>query len=147
MELEELKQEAEEYADENVPIDTFGYRSLDDVHYDVKQAYIAGAEPREKRITELEESNREWQKVCEAKSDTNSQLVKQLADKVESIAELEKENAELKEKYVKNITDCDICDTYCNSQLIKAKELLQKCLNTYLRNPELRSEVKNFLKE
>lgn len=31
--------------------------------------------------------------------------------------------------------------------LIKAKELLQKCLNTYLRDPELRDEVERFLKE
>ena len=42
------------------------------------------------------------------------------------IAELEKENAELKEKYAKNITDCDICDTYCNSQLTKAKEIIRE---------------------
>ena len=33
---------AEEYASKNVPIDTFGYRSLDDVHYDVRQAFLAG---------------------------------------------------------------------------------------------------------
>ena len=42
------------------------------------------------------------------------------------IADLEKENAELKEKYVKNITDCDICDTYCNSQLTEAKEIIKE---------------------
>jgi hypothetical protein len=42
------------------------------------------------------------------------------------IADLEKENAELKEKYVKNITDCYICDTYCNSQLTKAKEIIRE---------------------
>ena len=33
---------AEEYANKNVPIDTFGYRSLDDVHYDVRKAFLAG---------------------------------------------------------------------------------------------------------
>lgn len=32
-------------------------------------------------------------------------------------------------------------------QVTKAKELFQKCLNTYLRDPELRSEVEEFLKE
>ena len=42
------------------------------------------------------------------------------------VEELEKENAELKEKYVKNITDCDICDTYCNSQFTKAKEIIRE---------------------
>ena len=47
------------------------------------------------------------------------------------IAELEKENAELKEKYAKNITDCDICDTYCNSQLTKAKELLKQWVELF----------------
>ena len=36
------KELAEEYANKNVPIDTFGYRSLDDVHYDVRQAFLAG---------------------------------------------------------------------------------------------------------
>ena len=41
-------------------------------------------------------------------------------------SELEKEIAELKEKYVKNITDCDICDTYCNSQLTKANEIIRE---------------------
>ena len=40
--------------------------------------------------------------------------------------ELQKENAELKENHVKNITDCDICDTYCNSQLTKAKEIIRE---------------------
>ena len=56
------------------------------------------------------------------------------------IAELEKENAELKEKYAKNITDCDICDTYCNSQLTKAKELLERLLIT-----SCNSDVLNLL--
>lgn len=39
-----FEKEAEEYANKNVPIDTFGFRSLDDVHYDVNQAYQQGAE-------------------------------------------------------------------------------------------------------
>lgn len=37
-----FEKEAEEYANKNVPIYDFGHRSLDDVHYDVKQAYLAG---------------------------------------------------------------------------------------------------------
>ena len=39
-----FEKEAEEYVNKNVPTDSFGYRSLDDVHYDVKLAYRAGAE-------------------------------------------------------------------------------------------------------
>ena len=70
------------------------------------------------------------------------------------IAELEKENAELKEKYVKNITDCDICDTYCNSQLTKVKKILQKvvtdfhnmdCVSVHI--DKTIAEAEQFLKE
>ena len=39
-----FEKEAEEYANKNIPTGDFGYRSVDDVHYDVKQAYRAGAE-------------------------------------------------------------------------------------------------------
>ena len=46
---------AEEYANKNVPVDTFGYRSLDDVHYDVKQAYLAG----------LKTGRLQWHKVAD----------------------------------------------------------------------------------
>lgn len=34
-----------------------------------------------------------------------------------------------------------------SNRLNKAKELLKKCLNTYIRNPELRSEIEMFVKE
>lgn len=57
--------------------------------------------------------------------------VLQIVDKC--TAELEKENTELKEKYAdlekkyfNDITDCNWCDTYCNSQLIKAKEIIKE---------------------
>lgn len=36
------EEKAEEYANKNVPVDTFGFRSLDDVRYDVQQAYLSG---------------------------------------------------------------------------------------------------------
>lgn len=49
----EAEEKAEEYANKNVPIDTFGFRSLDDVHYDVKQAFLAGLEYNNKQIAEL----------------------------------------------------------------------------------------------
>lgn len=48
------KEMAEEYANKNVPVDTFGYRSLDDVHYDVKQAFMTGlAEGRKEKWHDL----------------------------------------------------------------------------------------------
>lgn len=73
-------------------------------------------------------------------------------DAINRIVRLEEENAELKEKYAKNITDCDICDTYCNSQLTKAKELLKKVLDlkkivTKAEEYLLLEEAEQFLKE
>ena len=46
---------AEEYANKNVPTDTFGYRSLEDVHYDVGQAFLAG----------LKAGRPQWHKVTD----------------------------------------------------------------------------------
>jgi len=69
------------------------------------------------------------------------------------IVELEKENAELKEKYVKKITDCDICDTYCNSQLIKAKEIIKSFITlltksrTALDTKTCLTKAEQFLRE
>ena len=66
--------------------------------------------------------------------------------------ELQEENAELKKKYVKNITDCDICDTYCNSQLTKAKEIIRDFLSVAIdyidkedKNYSLIEEAEQFL--
>ena len=66
------------------------------------------------------------------------------------ITELEQENAELKEKYVKNITDCDICDTYCNSQLTKAKDHIKKlldCLQQDTNDPQTNYYVVQYMTE
>lgn len=52
-----FEKEAEEYASKNVPIDAFGYRSLDDVHYDVRQAFLAGFEAGRKGFSELKKEN------------------------------------------------------------------------------------------
>ena len=49
------KEMAEEYANKNVPTGAFGYRSLDDVHYDVAQAYLAG----------LKAGKPQWHKVAD----------------------------------------------------------------------------------
>ena len=52
MTKEELKQEAEEYADSQIGCGD-GYYEWTDVY----QAYLKGAEPREKRSAELEQEN------------------------------------------------------------------------------------------
>lgn len=50
------EEKAEEYANKNVPIYTsFGFRSLYDAHYDVKQAFLAGFEYNNKQLTKAKE--------------------------------------------------------------------------------------------
>lgn len=73
-----------------------------------------------------EEQNTEALKKARTFSDNKDKIDGFYNGYVQATIELEKENAELKEKYVKNITDCDICDTYCNSQLTKAKEIIRE---------------------
>ena len=92
MTKEELEKEAEKHADGiyhyKINVSDYGEDGIINYRYsDVKEAYQKGAEPREKRIAELE------QKL--------EQTEKDLADyqfNYPTIKELEKENAELKEK-------------------------------------------------
>ena len=87
-----FEKEAEEYANKNVPTDSFGYRSLDDVHYDVKLAYQKGAEfgynkanewhdlrkdPNDlpdngRRVLVKDKSRREYDVACLCRSKGNS---------------------------------------------------------------------------
>lgn len=62
----------------------------------------------------------------------------------------EQENAKLKEQHKTDLVQMQAIlnqRSIQNVKLTKAKELLQKCLNTYLRDPQLRSKVEEFLKE
>ena len=52
MDLNKLKQEAEEYISSNCKRWEFDGLTVDDI---VSEVYLAGAEPREKRIAELED--------------------------------------------------------------------------------------------
>lgn len=74
----------------------------------------------------IAEQNKSKEEILKAVAKVKSDYHELCKLKDIRIADLEKENAEMKEKYVKNITDCDICDTYCNSQLTKAKEIIKK---------------------
>lgn len=75
MTKKELKQEAEEYfksicGDYNEEYERTGKRHYW-VGYDIKDAYLASAEPREKRISELEKENAELRKVAEFQQSSN----------------------------------------------------------------------------
>lgn len=75
-------------------------------------------------------------------------------------AELEKENAELKEQCL-ILADCDICNSTCKTeniemkkQLTKAKEIIEKLFNAFASNDFFKeeellamAEAEQFLKE
>lgn len=93
---EELKWEAEGYFETSCP---YSYADTeDDLKHDVTEAYIAGAEPREKRIAELEKENAELKEKLKPEN-----CLKLLA----------------KEGYIKFTSD----------QLTKAKEIIEELYN------------------
>ena len=136
MTKEELKQEAEEWCKKkNLTPSNVGYFTADYC----EQSYIAGAEPREKRIKALEEKISVLLS-CKNCSENKGGLLCQkeyedkcLAQKIQYIKELQEENAELKKELEisrrcwqdqKNIS----LDTNC--KLHKAKEIIKNLLSS-----------------
>lgn len=148
MNREKLEKEAGDYAEKHafrVPYDGSN-RFYDDVDFKAsKEGYIAGAEPREKIIAKLEEQN---------KNQEESLRITLLEEerKANRIKDLEKENAEIKAKYLqatdegtswahlKNLEDenkrlLQSCEgaTMMYKDLCKAREIIRNLL-TYCRN-------------
>lgn len=70
MTKEELKQEAEEWVQNN----NYPYSNCPNIEKKLKQAYLAGAEPREKRIAEIEaqiEKMKKYIKACWVEENLN----------------------------------------------------------------------------
>ena len=126
MTKEKFEKEIKNYIDKNCNQWETDGLTVDDI---VRIAVLEFAEPREKRIAELEKDNKAYEKE-------NARLVQQYND-------LSKENAELKEK-VNILDNCDrlgdvITEAY-KDQLTKAKELLERLLIT-----SCNSDVLNLL--
>ena len=96
MTKEELEKEAGDYADEHafrVPYDGSN-KFYDDVDFKAsKEGYLAGAEPREKRIEELEKEN---DKLILGNKSLSEKVVSVTREKLD----LQKENKELRDKYL-----------------------------------------------
>jgi hypothetical protein len=130
---EELKQEAEKSLDKR--LGTYAYIRKQDCYTNYVDGYIDSAEPREKRIAELEEKisvllsckncpENKGGFICQKEYEN-----KCLTQKIQYIKELQKENAELKEK-VNILDNCDrlgdvITEAY-KDQLTKAKEIIRE---------------------
>lgn len=129
MTKEELEKETEEWLDK---------RYLKDmgVRKPCKQAYLAGAEPREKRIEELEECIKDLQKDCENKTNVIADYTNKLAICNTSIAELEAQINKMKRceicKHHSSISGCSYhseCMKDCKKngmKLFELKEIKEK---------------------
>jgi hypothetical protein len=151
---EELKQEAEKSLDKR--LGTYAYIRKQDCYTNYVDGYIDSAEPREKRIAELEAEVKEWKDKADLWCKTanlkdhnimiNKELQKELdyQKQARSIAEnavvdLTKENAELKEELkkwkdewqeqVQKATDEGYARTLQTIQLTKAKEIIKYLLS------------------
>jgi DNA repair exonuclease SbcCD ATPase subunit len=139
MTKEELKQEAEKSLDKR--LGTYAYIRKQDCYTNYVDGYIDSAEPREKRIAELERKL--------------EQTEKDLADyqfNYPTIKELEKENAELLEKLKNQKADYETYYKSCynaqkktEKQLTNAKELLKRCYDNYIYLQPLRGDIEQFL--
>lgn len=74
---------------------------------------------------------------CKSLEEGNNKLLDVINNQDVKVADLEK-------KYFNNITDCDWCDTYCNSQLIKAKEIIKNSI-VLLTKPRTALDTKTYL--
>ena len=128
MTKEELEEEAKEYAIKSYGNDDWTQTHIEDIEIDyirkcIAQSYLTGAEPREKRIADLE-----------AKLEQTEKDLAEYQFNYPTIKELEKENAELKEKYdtcLRENTGLKIHSAYVEKKLTKAKELLKQWVELY----------------
>jgi peptidoglycan hydrolase CwlO-like protein len=89
---------------------------------DVELAYVMGAEPREKRIAELETTNKRISNECHTLVDT-------LEKKQKEITELEEENAEAKnliEELASSLSVVGECDEEECELINKAQKFINK---------------------
>lgn len=146
MTKEELKQEAEEWLCNNL------HSASEE---DFIKAMVDIAEPREKRIEELEQENKVLSQNLEDTEIVNKALEKENA-------ELKSENQKWKDEWqeqVQKATDEGYARTVQTMQLTKAKELLERLLITSCNSDVLnllpncsevlrvRVEAEQFLKE
>lgn len=139
---EELEQEAEEKYNERLKQIGYKIKYRDETYID---GYLDGAEPREKRIEELVATNKKISDECH-----------KLVDSLENV---QKENAELKADFLKSckvkeqgFREAEQALERKDEQLTKAIEIIKKMLAEFDRldvlcNYQLRKEAEQFLKE
>jgi hypothetical protein len=118
----------------------------------VLQSYLASAEPREKRIEELEKENLYYKDIVE----TNTA---EWEEQGQRVVALEKENAELKDYRLTTLAkqQTEMSEyalnlehklSWYDNQLTKAKEIIEQLLLLpYANNEEVYADVTSYLDE
>ena len=152
MTKEELEKEAEEWLSKNWTsydfYDTECNVYNDDIKQDLIEGYIAGTEPREKRIADLERKLEQTEKDL-TDYQFNYPKIKELEEAngklLQRITQLEKDVTE-------NESDCSMCDfpklkQDLEKQLEQAKKYLEECVYNVVSPERLRNDIAQFLKE
>lgn len=142
MTKEELKKEADKYAGKYV----VGYATPDldsdfraNMFEASKEGYLAGAEPREKRITDLEI---QIEKMKEKHKQNELGLI---ISNSSARAELEKENTELKARLQKKINTTTVSDyPYSALKLEEAKDIINCLVHLGEFNENTAEEYLNY---
>lgn len=134
MTKEELKQEAEEKYFNHKMMEFQGFYNR---HY-YYLGYLDSAEPREKRIAELEKEIAELDcqknrnKACYSCANATERCFKnEIGCPCEKYKSYKDENAELKDKLEVLIAVGNTCTKGLNEQLTKAKEIIKKLVNEF----------------
>ena len=137
MTKEELEKEATEYALE------WGDKT-DGTYASCRDGYLAGAEPREKRIADLKKqiADLEWQLQEVAKDNDNYK-----AENKKLEAQIEKMKEKHKQDELGLIISNSSARAELEKQLEQAKELLRRSYDNYISMQPLRGEIEKFLKE
>ena len=130
MTKEELKQEAEEKYHNHKITDFQGFY----LHHYYSLGYVESAEPREKRIEELDTTNKKISDECH-------QLVISLEKKQKEIAELEKEKDTMRRKADEAIADKLLITAKCNEVL---NDLNQTNDNLQKENTEAKKLIEDL---
>jgi trans-2-enoyl-CoA reductase len=149
MTKEELKKEAEKWLCNNL------HSASEE---DFIKAMVEFAEPREKRIAELEKENAELRNLKDVADliRLNNSSVVTMAQLNNNNVALRKENAELRKEWqeqVQKATDEGYARTLQTIQLTKAKEIIKELLsscfgyNSKTVNYEIKAEAEQFLSE
>lgn len=147
MTKKELKKEAIQYAVDYPTSYGKGYK-----HKDLRIAYLAGAEPREKRIAELEKACNETQELLDKQIEATYKVVEENTKLRKDLEELTITN-----NYQKVISDKNEQISFLETRLAEAKSLINR-LSEYIvlsedywkkedveRQKEILREVEKFL--